>query len=164
MDGWIEALKFGPASIAAIVAVRTAVLLQTELARDKIRPEARKLISLFMAFAIVLTAISLGFTLYDHAQSRAEETAKVMTAKVLTLESKVSELNDNLSKVKETAGAMDMALLNKSLADSSIAGNEDLKKVIRENIKAMCQDVGRIGGLTGDITLGTRCLERSGLH
>jgi hypothetical protein len=164
MSDWIEALKFGPASIAAIVAVRTALLLQTELTRDKVRPEARRLITQFMVFAIVLTIISLGFTLYDHAQSKASETAKDMTAKAALLEGKVSDLQDRLGKVREIAGAMDMALLNKATADSAIENNDTLKNLIKTNIETMCGDVGRIGGIAGDITLGMRCKRNSGLQ
>lgn len=157
---WVEALKFGPTSIAAIVAAWTARLLLKELAKDEVRPQARNLIAMFMVFAIVLTVISLGFTLYDHAQSKAEETAKVMTEKVSGLESKVSDLETKLSKVREIAGAMDMALLNKVTADAAIENNATLKDLIMQNVKAMCDDVGRIGELTGDITLGTKCRKK----
>jgi hypothetical protein len=59
---------------------------------------------------------------------------------------------------------MDMALLNKATADSAIEHNDSLKNLILTNIKTMCNDVGRIGSIAGDITLGTRCKEKSGVQ
>lgn len=163
MIDWVEALKYGPTSIAAIVAVRTAVLFQTELARDKVRPPARTLIALFMVFAIILTALSFAFAIYDHLQNSAEQAAAGQAAKVPALESKIKDLEDRLGRIREKASAMDLGLLNKRLAETQIANNE-IKNTIKQNIEKICEDVGTIGRLTDDLSLGQRCREKSGVH
>ena len=47
---WIDALKYGPAGLAGIAKIWTAGLLQQELRRKQVRPEAQALITRFMVF------------------------------------------------------------------------------------------------------------------
>jgi hypothetical protein len=64
---WWEALKFGPAGLAAIVTLWTASLLATELQREGgPRNSARKLITNFMIFSTLLTIVTLGLVIFDN--------------------------------------------------------------------------------------------------
>jgi hypothetical protein len=55
---WWEALKYGPAAVAALVAFWTAGLITLEVNRKTIRPQARSLLNIYMGFCLLLTAFS----------------------------------------------------------------------------------------------------------
>jgi hypothetical protein len=142
----IDAVKYGAAGIAGISIIVTAGLLQRELSRDEIRPEARKILVVFMGFALVTLLCCGGFAAYDSSQKSS------------------GDADAKLHQIGSIASGMDASLLAKATADSAIENNPSLKRNLEVAIRSMCDDVGKIGAITGDPSLGSKCKQRSGVQ
>jgi hypothetical protein len=117
-----------------------------ELSRETVRSSARRLIVEFMAFTTVLMVISGGFAAYDTTQNSP------------------NEMNEKLRKINAIASSLDTSVLVKTATSAQLTGKIALKEVLAEAMKSICTDVGKIGDVTGDNTLGDKCKANSRLH
>jgi hypothetical protein len=73
---WWDALKSGSLVLIALIALWTAGLLTIELQRKTVRQSARKLITTFMAFCVLLLLFGAGFEFFDQKWKAVENKAE----------------------------------------------------------------------------------------
>jgi hypothetical protein len=145
-----DALKYGPVTIAAFTAFWVAGLLTIELRRRQVRKTARSILTNFMIFCFVLTALSWGLTIFDEYSKRrmaADQDALLQAAQ--------RKYDDKLSNIRELIGRLDVETINKLRAENNPDGIQ--VGTLRTITRSLCMIVGDIYREAGGLVQTNSC-------
>ena len=75
----------------------------------------------------------------------------------------LKEMNAKLAKVTSIASGMDGSILLKAKAEAKM-NDPTLQGILDAAIRSLCDDVGKIGTITRDSSLGDKCKSRSAVQ
>jgi hypothetical protein len=147
---WLEALKYGPITIAALTAAWTAGLLTIELNRPSVRRSAQRLISVFMVFCFLLTIVSYGVTAVENWYTRQDrERAAAEIAR------QSDESISRLGEIRTLVARLDSQTVSK-ISQLDNTGSRAL-------VRSICETITQIYEITGGVQLRGTCAQEMGL-
>jgi hypothetical protein len=153
----LEALKYGPIALAALTALWAAALLSIELGKPQIRRGARNMLTTFMIFSVVLTAIS--WTLYLFDENGKRQIVAARDAELKQRDERIAaiekERDDQLGNIRYLLGRIDVETINKLRVENNPGGINSV--ALATITKGLCRSVVDLYGAVGSLVPANTC-------